>query len=256
MKITTFRRMPSKQKIMFFINYFLCGIARAAILLFTYPSLSPYFGNSTRMLKVSTLLSEEQTRQAKIISQSIKLAARYTPWYSNCLTQAMVAKFWCTYYNIPYMFFIGYAKESTKPLGEDAHAWVTAGSITITGGQSFSQHHIIMSYSNLKIEDANHRKKINSPSDMKPITYYTINPNADYFLINNEAVVMGKADENLFRMNNVGAEILQLLESKPMTTQMICDYLLQEFDIDETPCMEATKDFIRILLEQNLIRIN
>lgn len=149
MKINTFWRMPRQQKILFFMNFFLCGIARASINLLSYKRISPFFGNFCRMTLISTRPTQEQMRRAILLRQSIKLAARYTPWNSSCLTQAMVAKFWCQRYKIPYMFFIGLAKHSQKPLGEEAHAWVTAGPIAITGGHSLNTHQVVRSYSNV-----------------------------------------------------------------------------------------------------------
>ena len=143
--------MPTKDKIKFFINIMLCGIARAFINLFSYKRIYPYFGHQCRMLHASTILSKEQIQHSIRIQRSIRLAARYTPWNSNCLTKAMVAAFWCKYYNIPYIFFIGIAKKSDKPLGQDAHAWVTSGPVAITGEHCFNSHQIIASFSNRKL---------------------------------------------------------------------------------------------------------
>ncbi|MFA6303879.1 MAG: lasso peptide biosynthesis B2 protein [Legionella sp.] len=148
MKLTTFLLMPIQDKATFFINFFLCGIARALINLFGYKKLYPYFGYQCRMLNASTLISKQQMEQSIRIRRSIRLAARYTPWNSNCLTKAMVAALWCNYYKIPYLFFIGIAKKSEKPLGQDAHAWVTSGSIAITGEHSFNSYQVISTYSN------------------------------------------------------------------------------------------------------------
>ncbi len=147
--IGIFWLMLRQEKNLFFINFFLCGVARASINLFPYKRLAPYFGNSCRMTVASTLPSAEQIKRTIILQRSIKLAARYTPWDSSCLTQAMVAKFWCQREKIPYLFFIGFAKNSEKPLGQDAHAWVTSGPIAITGGHSLHSHQVVMSYSNI-----------------------------------------------------------------------------------------------------------
>jgi hypothetical protein len=146
MKIITFLQMPFRQKCFFCVNFVLCGIARAAINVFPYKRLAPYFGKNCRMMVVSTLISGEQIRQAILIGRGVRLAAKYTPWNSSCLTQAMVAKFWCHHYNIPYMFFIGFAKTAQKPLGQEAHAWVTAGPVAITGGNGLETHHVVSSY--------------------------------------------------------------------------------------------------------------
>ncbi|MDF1646739.1 MAG: lasso peptide biosynthesis B2 protein [Legionellaceae bacterium] len=77
---------------------------------------------------------------------------RYTPWTLTCLTQALIAKGWCRYYQIPYLLFIGIDKTPTHLSQREAHAWVTAGPISITGGghQCFQTHHVISSFSNAR----------------------------------------------------------------------------------------------------------
>lgn len=80
------------------------------------------------------------------LHHTIKLAAKYTPWTSNCLTQAMVARFWGHLLNIPYVLYIGFAKDELKPSGYAAHAWLTAGPIAITGDMSFESFKVISSY--------------------------------------------------------------------------------------------------------------
>lgn len=144
----TFWRMPIKAKQMFFICFCLCGVAKIAIHWLSYKRLSIYFGHSCKMLSASTLASPKQLQQALAIRRAIALAAHYTPWNSSCLTQALVAKFWCQRYNIPYLFFIGIAKKKHSPT-IDAHAWVTTGPLAITGGQSLETHQVICSYSNV-----------------------------------------------------------------------------------------------------------
>jgi hypothetical protein len=92
---------------------------------------------------LSTILSKKKIQYAAALRRSIQLAAQHTPWNSNCLTQAMVAKFWCHHLKIPYVLYIGFAKDKTKPEGYAAHAWLTAGPIAITFGYSFSRNHNI-----------------------------------------------------------------------------------------------------------------
>ena len=133
---------------MLFINFILCGLVYVLNNIFNYQHLSRYFGNDYPMLAASIPISKLQVSQAVRIRRSVCLVARYTPWNSNCLVQAMVALIWCKYYKIPYLLFIGFAKKSEKPLGKDAHAWVTAGPIAITGGQSFDSHLIVYTFSN------------------------------------------------------------------------------------------------------------
>ncbi len=149
MKIATFYRMPYQEKKMFFINFILCGLAKIAIHSMSYGRLSHYFGHSCQMLVASTLLSRKQRQCALTIRRSIALVVRYTPWRSSCLTQALVAKFWCQRYQIPYLLFVGLAKENRPSVSIEAHAWMTAGPIAITGGYALTTHQVISSYSNV-----------------------------------------------------------------------------------------------------------
>ena len=144
--VRTFMRMKFKNKLLFIANFILCGVARASINLFSLPRLAPYFGAFYKTTTVSMLISEEQTRRAFKIGQSVRLAAKYTPWDSSCLTQAMVAKFWCRMYKIPYVLYIGFAKAEDEPHGFRAHAWLTAGRVALTGGHSLPNFHVVSSY--------------------------------------------------------------------------------------------------------------
>jgi hypothetical protein len=145
-KLFSFLRLSFKQKTMFFANFFLCGIARAAIKFLPFSYLTPYFGTFGKTITLSQLISSQQLQQAVQIRKSITLAAKYTPWESNCLTQALVAKFWCSLYKLPYAFYIGFAKSKESASGFKGHAWVTTGPIAITGGHSFSEYQVISSY--------------------------------------------------------------------------------------------------------------
>lgn len=147
-----FWNIPFQQKQLFFVSFLLCGLAKTAICLLSFRRLRVYFGHSCGMGVASTLVTAEQESQARKIRQAIALAAKYTPWNSNCLVRAMVAKFWCQHFNIPYMMFIGLAKKTDKPLGEDGHAWVTAGRIAITGSHCLNSHQVISSFSNLQFK--------------------------------------------------------------------------------------------------------
>ena len=138
--------LPFKYQIFFILNYALCGVARAAINVFPLRRISPYFGPFKKTLVISTLPNRKQLGLAVRIGQSVRLAAKYTPWDSSCLTQAMVAKFWCRLYKIPYVFYIGFAKAPEEPSGYKAHAWITAGRVLVTGGNGLMDYNVISSY--------------------------------------------------------------------------------------------------------------
>lgn len=124
-------------------------MAKIAIKCLSYKRLSAYFGNFRQMLVASTLPTKQQLQQALKIRRIIALTLRFTPWTSTCLAQALVAKFWCQHYRIPYFLFIGLAKEKKHSSANDAHAWITTGPIAITGGYALTTHQVICSYSNV-----------------------------------------------------------------------------------------------------------
>ena len=136
-KLSIFWCMPFKLKMMLIISFFLCGVARAAINILPLSKLAPYFGIFYKTTALSQLVSKQQLRQAIHIGQSVRLAAKYTPWNSSCLTQAMVAKCWCQLFKIPYAFYIGFAKSTDSSSGYDAQAWITSGPVVLTTGLAF-----------------------------------------------------------------------------------------------------------------------
>ena len=145
-KMHVFWLIRFKYKAFFLINVVFCGLARASINLLPLKHLTPFFGRFQKTLSLSTIITLEQRQQACLIGKSVRLAAKYTPWDSSCLTQAMVAKFWCRLYRIPYVFYIGFAKSAAEPSGYIAHAWITAGPVAITGGNGFKNYHVVSSY--------------------------------------------------------------------------------------------------------------
>ena len=145
-KVSLFLRMPFKYQGLFVINFVLCGIARSAILMLSLPHLRPYFGQFSKTDTLSTIITANQRRKAWLIGKSVRLAAKYTPWDSSCLTQAMVAKFWCRLYKIPYVFYIGFAKSEDEPSGYKAHAWIKAGPVAVTGGDGLLDYHVVSTY--------------------------------------------------------------------------------------------------------------
>ncbi len=137
---------PIKKNMLLLINILFCGIARACIKILPFPYIKPYLGTPYQNIMFSTLLTPKQHRYAIYLRQSIHRAAKLTPWHSNCLTQALVARLWCFWLDIPYVLYIGFQKDSTKSQGLGAHAWLTAGPIAITGGQAFPSYQVISSY--------------------------------------------------------------------------------------------------------------
>lgn len=120
----------------------LLGIAKILILAVSFNRLAPWFGDKAGIEPLRPLIDPLQVNRAVLIGRVIRMAARYTPWNSNCFPQAIVARMLLGLYRIPYAMYLGLMRDPSNP-GLQAHAWVTAGKIDVTGGASFSRFTVV-----------------------------------------------------------------------------------------------------------------
>jgi hypothetical protein len=142
-KLGSWRRKSLAEQGWFMVAYPLLGLARLALLTVPFRHLAPWLGDNLKTSAAVPLVSERQARQALEIGRAVRTAARYTPWESKCLAQAMVARLLLGLRGIPYALFLGVRKDETDPAGMAAHAWVCSGPAFITGGRSFGQFTVV-----------------------------------------------------------------------------------------------------------------
>lgn len=141
-KFLSFLRQPAFIKIWFVPLWISLGLAKILIFLVSFKIIAPYLGvNLGLSPPVSYLLRDEEQR-AILIGRAVRLAAKYTPWNSNCFPQAIVARALLGFYRIPYVLYFGLRLASTAAELE-AHAWVCAGKVSVTGGTSFDRFTIV-----------------------------------------------------------------------------------------------------------------
>ena len=99
----------------------------------------------SRLMINTHLLSPQQEAQALRIARVIRVTARYCPWVANCFPQAMTARLLLGFYRIPYSLYFGLCRDPDTNEFK-AHAWVTAGHIPVSGGQSFHFYTIVGCY--------------------------------------------------------------------------------------------------------------
>lgn len=92
-------------------------------------------------------------------------------------------------------------------------------------------------------------------TQLSAATVVSLNKEVAFTVIDDEAVVMGVADDKLFGANPIATEILQYLEAKPATLEMIVTHLLARFEVSPAVCEADTQAFIESLLEQNFVSI-
>lgn len=135
-KARAFLRLSAFEQVWFIPVWVMLGLARAVILTLSFRRLAPHLGIHAGVHPWLPLLNRGQEARALRIGRVVRLAARYTPWESNCFPQAVTARLLLGWYGIPYALFFGLAKEHGEM---KAHAWVAAGRVRVSGGNSF--HH-------------------------------------------------------------------------------------------------------------------
>lgn len=130
-RVRQFARLAAGEKVIFSCAFALLGVARLMLWAQPFRRLARCLGQSRRHVGYSHLLDPDQLRQAAQIGKLVRLAARHSPWQSKCLVQAMAAKVLLACMRIPATVYLGVA--GSKPRGLQAHAWVTAGPVYVTG---------------------------------------------------------------------------------------------------------------------------
>lgn len=113
----------------------LLGFTRAASYWLPFRYLIPYLGavqqESLEAVKPSQVQMVEQ------IGWIVRALSHYTPWTSNCMAQAMTAKFMLRRRGIHSTLYIGVSKMDALLAG---HAWLRVGTSIITGGGALGRY--------------------------------------------------------------------------------------------------------------------
>jgi hypothetical protein len=129
------------EKVWFFAAYPLLGLARLMLLIVPFRRIAPWLGQNFQTAAVTPLATHSQIAQARHIGHAVQIAARYTPWKSKCLAQAMVARMLLGIKRLPYALYLGVRKDGETGLA--AHAWVCTGRLAVTGDHSFGQFTVV-----------------------------------------------------------------------------------------------------------------
>jgi hypothetical protein len=141
-KARSFRRLPLFSRVWLLPLWCLLGLAKALIFTVSFRRLAPHLGRPCGVAPRLPLLDDRQQARALQIGRAVRLAARYTPWESNCFPQAVAARLLLGCYGIPYAVFFGLMRDPASPRVK-AHAWVAAGRVPVTGGAGFGQYTVV-----------------------------------------------------------------------------------------------------------------
>jgi transglutaminase superfamily protein len=106
--------------------------ARLAIRVVPFVRLQSWLGRPGLGGEPAPDLDASAIAQARRISQILQRAAARTPWASNCYSQALAARFQLGVAGIPHTVSFGLRRNDLDAL--EAHAWVVAGDVVVTGG--------------------------------------------------------------------------------------------------------------------------
>jgi len=127
--------------------WLMIGLSAAAIAVVPFRTLASLFGESTDRRAFAPTLNPEKQRRADWIGRTIGIAARYAPYRSDCYPQALTAAIMCRFFRLPYAMYFGVAAvpaAGEAASGFTAHAWVTTGTSTLTGGaNSFARFRVV-----------------------------------------------------------------------------------------------------------------
>lgn len=112
--------------------WLLLGLARGFVRFVPFRHYSKFLG---KPLPCTTSITEQAVDHQEIatIIREISRAARYTPWESSCLPQAMTGKWMLARRSIATTLHLGLRKDATQAW--QAHAWLTANQRLLLGGR-------------------------------------------------------------------------------------------------------------------------
>jgi len=120
-------------------------LARIALIVFPFPTLARRLGAfvspaDARAAQVWRGGSEADASLAAEIGWATVCAARHVPFKAVCLPQAMAARIMLSSRGVASVLHFGAARGQDKPL--DAHAWLDAAGVEVTGypvGRQFAE---------------------------------------------------------------------------------------------------------------------
>ena len=154
-RLRSFRAWTAREKACFPLVWLLLGLVRLIILLVPFRHWISRLGNQFGAVPVIPVLTPHGEAIATSVGRVVRAAAAVTPWNSDCLPQAVTARILLGFASIPCSLFLGVAIDEAargRLTGNSrrdaasasfAHAWVSAGRIHVTGGESFSRFAVL-----------------------------------------------------------------------------------------------------------------
>ncbi len=139
------RRRTGAERASLVEAFLLLGVARFTVLVLPFRWLAVSLGR--HMSETGAQADFSDLRRARIVGQAVCSAARYTPWESVCLSQAVAAKWMLKRRHVAGTLYLGVAKDETNPERLAAHAWLRCGGTIITGREGYRRFTVVAVFS-------------------------------------------------------------------------------------------------------------
>lgn len=142
--IKNFFSFSFKDKLLVLYTFFLCGVVRLAILTVPFTHIKRYLGKHN--VQSTEDVDQKNYKIAYRIRRIVTATAKYTPWQSKCLVQAIVAQHLLKKSHLATTLYFGVAKDEQGEM--KAHAWLRYGKMMVTGGEFAGYFKIVGCFSN------------------------------------------------------------------------------------------------------------
>ena len=142
-KVKSFLSIPGSGKLLFVEAVFTSAWVKIILLLFPFSKVAKWLGKANVNYAENNI--PEEAGIVKKVQTALKLCDRYTPWPTECYTQALTAKLLLKRRNITGILYFGFRKNDNGELM--GHAWLKSAGIVVTGFCDFSLYTVHSSFS-------------------------------------------------------------------------------------------------------------
>lgn len=146
-KLRTAFSLEMEQYLWLVVVFPLSGLIRLMVLTLPFRSFQQILGHPVNNRQVCSIAKPGKVNRALKLGRTIRIASKYTPWKSNCMVEAVVARLLLVIMNIDHVIFLGARLDSYDEKDMKAHAWLMVGNQFVVGGKGHKAFGIVGTYS-------------------------------------------------------------------------------------------------------------
>lgn len=136
--------MKRSDKILLIEAFFLAAICRLIILTVPFKMYKNCLGTYNKETSYDSNIQDNLT--IKKVARVIATISKYTPWQTKCLVQAMTAQRILRRRKVFTTIYLGVRKDKNNNV--QAHAWLRAGRVIVTGGHNIDSFKEVARFGN------------------------------------------------------------------------------------------------------------